>query len=93
VEKRRLEEASAPKTDRSQLVFKETFIPTTLNQSGERVLVSSGPRHRLVPRSDIGISSMHAVLAAGPPIAESGGDVSQLDNEEKPHGNFDLIRL
>lgn len=91
VEKRRLEEASAPKTDRSQLVFKETFIPTTLNQSGERVLVSSGPRRRLVPRSDIGISSMHAVLAAGLPIAESCGDVSQLDNEDKPHGSFDLI--
>jgi hypothetical protein len=90
VEKRRLEEASAPKIDRSQLVFKETFIPTTLNQSGERVIVSSGLRRRLVPRSDIGISSLHAVLAAGP-IAQSGGDGSQSDNEEKPHGSFDPI--
>jgi hypothetical protein len=90
VEKRRLEEASAPKIDRSQLVFKETFIPTILNQSGERVLVSSGPRHRLVPRSDIGINSKHAVLAAGP-IAQSGGGSGQSDKEEKPHGSFDPI--
>lgn len=49
-EMRRLDIESAPKLDPAELVFNETWKPTTINQSGQRVRTSSGPRQRTVGR-------------------------------------------
>jgi hypothetical protein len=51
-EKRRVEEATMSKVDRSNCFFLEKFIPTILNDSGERVFDPSGARYRAVQRSD-----------------------------------------
>lgn len=89
-EKYRLEEATAPKIDRTQLVFKETYIPTTLNHSGERVRASSGPHRRLVPRSDAGFPSLDTVLENSP-NPHSGAECNHSKKNNKLRGDFDLL--
>lgn len=89
-EKRRREEAAAPKADRSTLVFNETFIPTTFNNSGERVFVSSGSRRRVVPRSNVvsrgNIASLNAVLADSP-FPRHDVDLGFQKKDQKPCEN------
>jgi AAA domain len=88
-EKRRLEEVSAPKPDLPRLVFKETYIPTTLNQNGERVLVPSGPRRRLVSRGDIGASSLDVALTNC--SAVHSGENEGKWNKKGPHVGTDSL--
>lgn len=73
-EKRRLEEEAAPKIDRTKLVFKEIYRPTTLNKDGERV-AASGACRRVVARSDVGLdssASSHSFVSGSPAPKKSG---------------------
>jgi hypothetical protein len=83
-EQQRHEEAAAPKADRSQLVFNETYIPTSLNDRGERV-VASGPHHRTVERSNLEIDSLDTVIRH----AVAGADGYTLNRMKESDGRRD----
>lgn len=63
-EQQRREEAAAPKIDRSQLVFNETYIPTFLNSRGERI-ANSGAQRRTVGRGVFEFASLDTVVKYG----------------------------
>ncbi|KAE9364989.1 P-loop containing nucleoside triphosphate hydrolase protein [Stipitochalara longipes BDJ] len=75
-EQYRLEDASTPKVDRTKLVFNETYIPTSLNEKGER-FVSSGSRRRTVGRSNLEFGSLDTVLRHD----GAGGDALKKERE------------
>jgi hypothetical protein len=49
-EQARSTEAARPKTDKSTLVFQETWHPTTTDKNGNRVRATCGPIKTTVPR-------------------------------------------
>jgi helicase required for RNAi-mediated heterochromatin assembly 1 len=66
-EQARLTEAARPKTDKSTLVFQETWHPTTTDKNGNRVRATCGPIKTTVPRFEPealleGIESMTMVV-------------------------------
>lgn len=79
-ERRRLEDEATPKVDHSNLVFRETFRPTTFNEAGERVRVSSGSRRRVVARTEVG-SDAPQLMSYGSPTPRIG-DTGYLTHDE-----------
>lgn len=52
-EKARLERAKNPGVNPSKLIYKETYIPTELNQQGVRVTAAGGPVHTVVKATSV----------------------------------------
>jgi hypothetical protein len=90
-ERRRLEDEAAPKVDHSNLVFRETFQPTTFNEAGERVRVLSGSRRRVVARTEVGPDAPQ-LMSYGSPIPRIG-DTGYLTNSETLLGGFEPCPL
>jgi hypothetical protein len=87
-EKQRIEEAAAPKADSSTFFFQEIFIPTSLNDSGERIFDPSGARCRAVQRSDATLEdSLFTPQNAG--VADS---LTKEQDQKKVRGRYPISR-